>query len=154
MESAASTLFDELHAIFLSLVGGARYGVKIRLPHAIVMTLLFRRDLSAQKKLKSILKLVAEHGANLATFAFLYKAILALLKWTSRHCLPQRNGGSGTSQQRNGLFRTLGRFLSMLGKPKLLTSALLWFLIACSQILFSMLRQQSMGPFRVKQGCC
>ena len=48
---------DELHSILSAIVGGARYGVKIRLPHALVMTLLFRRDLSSKDKLKTILKL-------------------------------------------------------------------------------------------------
>ena len=36
---------DELKSIAAALIGGARYGAKIRLPHALVMTFLFRRDL-------------------------------------------------------------------------------------------------------------
>jgi hypothetical protein len=34
---------DELLAICGALVGGARYGLKIRLPHALVMTFIFRK---------------------------------------------------------------------------------------------------------------
>jgi len=36
-------LLDELLAVCGALVGGAKYGLKIRLPHALVMTMLFRR---------------------------------------------------------------------------------------------------------------
>jgi hypothetical protein len=77
---------DEFHAILLSLIGGARYGVKIRLPHALIMTCLFRSDMSASEKLKQIIQLVREHATNLALFATIYKSILLLLKVLSHHC--------------------------------------------------------------------
>ena len=67
------SLSEELHAIAAGLVGGARYGFKIRLPHAMVMIWLFRQDLSSKQKMKTIGKLVVEHTTNLATFAALYK---------------------------------------------------------------------------------
>lgn len=67
------------------MVGGARYGLKIRVPHALVMTSLFRRDLSTKQKLRSVMKLAIEHASNLAAFASIYKAMLTALKWTSRH---------------------------------------------------------------------
>ena len=75
---------SEAAAILSGLLAGGRYGVKIRFPHALIMTLLFRRDLPAKKKCSTILKLAAEHGSNLAAFAALYKAILAALKSVSR----------------------------------------------------------------------
>ncbi|CAB9500637.1 peroxisomal membrane protein [Seminavis robusta] len=114
---------EELHSIASALVGGARYGVKIRLPHALVMTFLFRRDLSSKDKIKSILRLVYSHAASLAAFATIYKAILALLKLTSRKLL--------TSAGNNDLaWRTAGRkILSMIvdgplpGESRLLQSA-------------------------------
>lgn len=64
---------SEVKAILAGLLGGGKYGVKIRLPHALVMTLLFRRNLSAQDKLKIILKSTFEHSKNLASFAAIYK---------------------------------------------------------------------------------
>lgn len=68
-----SLLVDELHAIIAGLVGGLRYGFKIRFPHAFVMTALFRRDLTAQQKMTTIWKLAKEHATNLAAFATIYK---------------------------------------------------------------------------------
>jgi hypothetical protein len=67
------SLSEELHAIAAGLVGGARYGFKIRLPHAMVMIWLFRRDLSSKQKMKTVGTLVVEHTTNLAAFAALYK---------------------------------------------------------------------------------
>jgi peroxisomal membrane protein 4 len=91
MSSSTSTstvlhhLSDEVSAILGALVGGAKYGIKIRLPHALVMTLLFKRDLTSKEKIRSISKLVLEHASNLAAFATIYKSILAAFKWSSRY---------------------------------------------------------------------
>lgn len=76
---------DELQAILYALVGGARYGVKIRFPHALVMTSLFRTDLNAPQKLKLVLQLVKEHTKNLAAFVALYKTVLFILKLLSHY---------------------------------------------------------------------
>mmetsp|Transcript_34957 Transcript_34957/g.104281 ORF Transcript_34957/g.104281 Transcript_34957/m.104281 type:complete len:106 (-) Transcript_34957:794-1111(-) len=64
---------NEPLAILSALLGGGRYGLKIRLPHALVMTALFRRELSAKEKIRSIVKLTMEHARNLAAFATIYK---------------------------------------------------------------------------------
>ena len=45
-------VMDEIAAIVGALVGGAKYGVKIRTPHALVMTVLFRNDLDAKQKIQ------------------------------------------------------------------------------------------------------
>lgn len=75
-------LLLELKSIVNGLLGGGRYGVKIRLPHALVMTILFGKG-SASERLVIILKAVLEHSRNLACFAAIYKAALFLLKWLS-----------------------------------------------------------------------
>mmetsp|Transcript_26215 Transcript_26215/g.26644 ORF Transcript_26215/g.26644 Transcript_26215/m.26644 type:complete len:248 (-) Transcript_26215:440-1183(-) len=80
-------LVEELSAIVSALIGGAKYGVKIRLPHAVIMTCLFRKDLSSKEKIRTIVKLVFEHASNLAVFAFIYKIVLATLKFSSRYFL-------------------------------------------------------------------
>jgi peroxisomal membrane protein 4 len=67
------SLTSEIKAIVESLFAGARYGMKIRFPHALVMTFLFRRDMTTDQKVRTILKLVGEHSSNLAAFAALYK---------------------------------------------------------------------------------
>lgn len=98
-----ATLWGEAAAVLSGLIGGGRYGLKIRVPHAFgecarqrpggmivysfnfssmlvllrylgkVMTFLFGSHLSFRDKLKAIAKLAAEHSSNLAAFACLYK---------------------------------------------------------------------------------
>jgi len=82
--SSSSLLWDEVAAILSGLIGGGRYGLKIRIPHAVVMTFLFGNNLSFRNKLRVIAKLAAEHSINLASFACLYKFLLASLKTLSR----------------------------------------------------------------------
>ena len=77
-------LLEELTAVVSALINGAKYGVKIRLPHALVMTFLFRKDLSLKNKIRAVLRLVVEHASNLAAFATIYKFVLAILKGSSR----------------------------------------------------------------------
>ncbi|KAJ1124819.1 hypothetical protein NDU88_003268 [Pleurodeles waltl] len=59
---------------------GAVYGAKIRAPHALVMTFLFKSG-SLQDKLKSIALATYTHSRNLAYFVFTYKGLLALQKY-------------------------------------------------------------------------
>ena len=63
----------ELKSIINAFISGAQYGVKVRLPHAFVMTFLFKRHLTTKTKLRSIRNLTFEHASNLAAFATLYK---------------------------------------------------------------------------------
>lgn len=76
--------WHEVRAVLDALVSGARYGVKIRLPHAFVMTFMFRRDLSTRGKLKAILRAVSEHARTLGSFALVYKTVLVGLKFLQR----------------------------------------------------------------------
>lgn len=97
--ATTALLWDEVASIISGLIGGGKYGLKIRIPHAFVMTFLFGNNLSFRKKLQVIAKLAAEHSINLASFACLYKFILASLKVLSRLIMQQNgggdNGGSG-----------------------------------------------------------
>eukprot|EP00537_Pseudo-nitzschia_pungens_P005956 CAMPEP_0172362202 /NCGR_PEP_ID=MMETSP1060-20121228/5868_1 /TAXON_ID=37318 /ORGANISM="Pseudo-nitzschia pungens, Strain cf. cingulata" /LENGTH=225 /DNA_ID=CAMNT_0013084653 /DNA_START=102 /DNA_END=776 /DNA_ORIENTATION=+ len=113
--TAKSFLREELSAVVSALIGGATYGVKIRLPHALVMTCLFRKDLSSKQKIYTILNLVYEHASNLAAFATIYKLVLAALKGSSR-CLrqgvgPCDNPNNQTQIASHGLIKSLGRSL-------------------------------------------
>ena len=115
-QSPTSFLLEELSAVVSALVGGATYGVKIRLPHALVMTCLFRKDLSSKEKIRTVLKLVFEHASNLAAFATIYKLILASLKGSSRYIIRQGvvvEGLQEKTEQRNTSYRikSLGRIL-------------------------------------------
>jgi len=116
-QSWSSFLLEELHAVVAALVGGARYGLKIRVPHAVVMTALFKRDLSAKQKLRQIIKVTGEHAANLAAFATVYKCMLSVLKYASRQ-LHQRGHNHDAVQRRGETtwLRFWGKlFVSLLG---------------------------------------
>ena len=103
----------ELQSIASALVGGARYGVKIRLPHALVMTVLFRRDLSSKGKLKNILKMAFQHASSLAAFAAIYKTILSLLKLSHRKLM----ASPVNPRIQESVWKFMGRtFLTMLGE--------------------------------------
>jgi hypothetical protein len=107
---------DELLSIVFALIGGARYGVKIRLPHAVVMTCLFRDDLNSSQKLQQIIKLVKEHAINLAIFASLYKSILMILKVISDEFIKEVHKSEIFSIHDARYFRMVGRsLLTLLG---------------------------------------
>ncbi|KAJ2775998.1 hypothetical protein IWQ57_000155 [Coemansia nantahalensis] len=76
----AAVLSPQLHDV-LSLVKGFRngvvYGAKIRFPHALVMTLLFRTG-SPQDKLVAILRATRDHARGLAFFVTAYKSVMLL----------------------------------------------------------------------------
>ncbi|MEQ2307084.1 Peroxisomal membrane protein 4 [Ameca splendens] len=64
-------------AVVKGFRNGAVYGAKIRAPHALVMTFLFRSG-SLKDKLRAILKATYTHSRNLACFVFTYKGLQAL----------------------------------------------------------------------------
>ncbi|KAM9296117.1 peroxisomal membrane protein 4 [Gastrophryne carolinensis] len=66
-------------AVLKGFRNGAVYGAKIRAPHALVMTFLFKTG-SLQEKIKSIVQATFQHSRNLAYFVFTYKSLLALQK--------------------------------------------------------------------------
>ncbi|KAF8428746.1 Tim17/Tim22/Tim23/Pmp24 family-domain-containing protein [Tirmania nivea] len=67
-------------AILKGLRNGLVYGTKIRFPHALVMTILFR-DGTFRQKLTSILTATKQHALNLASFVTIYKSTLYLLNY-------------------------------------------------------------------------
>ena len=75
---------EELRFAFLSawraFRNGLFYGTKIRLPHALVMTLLFRRSNSIRAMADPIARMTWEHSRNLALFAGFYKIALAIAR--------------------------------------------------------------------------
>jgi hypothetical protein len=112
----SSTIPEELQEILSGLIGGALYGIRIRLPHAAVMTFLFRSDLNASQKLSKIFRMSFEHSSKLAVYASLYKLILVSLKFLSRH-LQQDDFKDSTSSSKQNVFKSLGRLLlSMIGE--------------------------------------
>ncbi|XP_035242945.1 peroxisomal membrane protein 4 [Anguilla anguilla] len=74
-------LLQEKYKVFLAIIKGFRngavYGAKIRAPHALVMTFLFKSG-SLKDKLKAIAQATYTHSRNLAYFVFTYKGLQAL----------------------------------------------------------------------------
>ncbi|KAJ1514882.1 Peroxisomal membrane protein 4 [Coelomomyces lativittatus] len=83
MDTLNAFILRKEHHDILALIKGFRngliYGFKIRFPHALVMTFLFRNG-SFESKLRWILKATFQHGWNLSRFVFLYKLLLLLFK--------------------------------------------------------------------------
>jgi peroxisomal membrane protein 4 len=79
--SPVSLTFDK--NALLSIVRGMRngfvYGFKIRLPHAFVMTMLFR-DGPLYDKIEAILRATWQHSRNLGCYVAVFKLVRALLR--------------------------------------------------------------------------
>jgi len=81
-------------SLFLNKCFFNRYGAKIRFPHALVMTFLFRDGL-LKDKLRYILKATVQHASNLAKFSFVYKSLTTIFgkmndsKYDIRHTKKQ-----------------------------------------------------------------
>ncbi|KNC46994.1 peroxisomal membrane protein 4 [Thecamonas trahens ATCC 50062] len=77
--ASPTPLAHTLLAILKGVRNGLVYGVKVRAPHAFVMTFLFR-DGSLREKLAGILSATQTHATNLAVFVGLFKTGMALLR--------------------------------------------------------------------------
>lgn len=74
---------SDWEAFFRVLVGGFRngawYGLRLRFPHALLMTLLYSRG-SVAEMCKRVLGLTQRHALRLGLFAVVYKAIKSVLE--------------------------------------------------------------------------
>ncbi|ESO97467.1 hypothetical protein LOTGIDRAFT_159501 [Lottia gigantea] len=72
------------HHAILSLIKGLRngivYGAKVRFPHALVMTFLFKSD-SLRNKIIGILQATYTHSKNLGLFVLAYKTLTLLMQF-------------------------------------------------------------------------
>lgn len=75
----ASAKYHDLFAPLKGLRNGIVYGTKIRFPHALVMTLLWKRG-PIQNMARTILKATYQHAKNLGKYVFLYKAFNIALR--------------------------------------------------------------------------
>lgn len=114
--------WHDVLAAVAAFISGVRYGVKIRLPHALVMVVMFRRDLSTRGKLRAVMKAVMEHATSLASFAVIYKCTLALLR-----VLQRRYDGALRNDLREFMStKSLGRLLmNMMGEFD--TPTIMWY---------------------------
>lgn len=79
-----SILTNEKYKPILALIKGFRngvvYGCKVRFPHSLVMTFLFKSG-TLTEKLQGILEATYIHAKNLAFFTVIYKVITGALQW-------------------------------------------------------------------------
>jgi peroxisomal membrane protein 4 len=68
-----------LLSILRGFRNGVVYGARIRFPHALVMTFMFRSG-TLQSKIKDILLATYTHSKNLGLFVLIYKTITCLLR--------------------------------------------------------------------------
>lgn len=71
---------DDILSILRGFRNGCIYGIKIRLPHAAVMTLLFSNDRSIENMSSVIFKKTREHSVHLGQFVMLYKLLIVLIR--------------------------------------------------------------------------
>ncbi|KAJ8084293.1 hypothetical protein PM082_003061 [Marasmius tenuissimus] len=69
--------FHEYLAILKGARNGFVYGVKVRFPHAVVMSILFGRG-DWKSRLQVIYRATKQHALNLAKFVSIYKTLLLL----------------------------------------------------------------------------
>eukprot|EP00484_Ammonia_sp_Unknown_P025201 CAMPEP_0197051562 /NCGR_PEP_ID=MMETSP1384-20130603/26199_1 /TAXON_ID=29189 /ORGANISM="Ammonia sp." /LENGTH=252 /DNA_ID=CAMNT_0042484147 /DNA_START=35 /DNA_END=793 /DNA_ORIENTATION=+ len=74
------TLEEDAWSILRGFRNGLMYGVKIRLPHAFVMTLLFSHNRSITNMSSVIIKKTQEHSVHLGKYVMLYKLLIVLIR--------------------------------------------------------------------------
>jgi len=83
MSSLQHILADPRFHDYLAIIKGARnglvYGVKIRFPHALLMSILFGKG-DWKTRARHIFSLTKQHALSLASFVSLYKTLLLLQK--------------------------------------------------------------------------
>jgi len=83
MSSIQEILSDPRYHDYLAILKGARnglvYGVKIRFPHALLMSILFGRG-DWTTRMRKIISLTTQHALALAKFVSLYKTLLLAQK--------------------------------------------------------------------------
>ncbi|KAG6897928.1 hypothetical protein C0992_009080, partial [Termitomyces sp. T32_za158] len=93
MDALQAIVTNPAYHDYLAILKGARngfvYGVKVRFPHAVVMSILFGRgkwvndEPHWQKRLQNIYRATRQHAFNLAKFVTLYKTFLLIQRKTN-----------------------------------------------------------------------
>ncbi|KAF7727619.1 hypothetical protein EC973_007380 [Apophysomyces ossiformis] len=71
--------YHDILTIVKSLRNGIVYGAKVRFPHALVMTFLFKSG-PLKDKIRGIFKATKQHAKNLGTFATIYQSLMYIQK--------------------------------------------------------------------------
>ncbi|KAJ7462716.1 Tim17/Tim22/Tim23/Pmp24 family-domain-containing protein [Mycena galericulata] len=83
MSTVEDIISNPAYQPYLAILKGARngfvYGVKVRFPHALVMSILFGRG-DWQSRVRLIYRATKQHALNLAKFVSLYKTFMLIQK--------------------------------------------------------------------------
>ncbi|ORZ20441.1 Tim17/Tim22/Tim23/Pmp24 family-domain-containing protein [Absidia repens] len=71
--------YHDILAIVKALRNGIVYGAKVRFPHALVMTFLFKSG-PLKDKIRGVFRATKQHAKNLGTFATIYKTLMYIQK--------------------------------------------------------------------------
>ncbi|KAF9036484.1 peroxisomal membrane protein 4 [Hymenopellis radicata] len=74
---ATSPAYHDVLSVLKGTRSGFVYGVKVRFPHALVMSILFGRG-DWKTRLRGIFRATKQHSFNLAKFVTIYKTLLLL----------------------------------------------------------------------------
>ncbi|PAA48765.1 hypothetical protein BOX15_Mlig027444g1 [Macrostomum lignano] len=115
LETVNWALHQPQYSFAAELIKGIRngivYGCKIRFPHAVVMTFLFKSG-PLSDKLSNIVQLTVQHARGLASFAVIYKlACRLLLKTTGRTVGDKASPASGLQRWQAFLAAFLAGYL-------------------------------------------
>jgi len=78
--SKSPSFEEDLLSIIRGFRNGLIYGIKIRFPHAFVMTLLFAKNQSVGQMANTVFTKTQQHSLNLGRFVCLYKVLVVLIR--------------------------------------------------------------------------
>ncbi|THH11801.1 hypothetical protein EW145_g420 [Phellinidium pouzarii] len=137
MSTISALLADPAYHDFFSILKGARngivYGVKIRFPHALIMSLLFGKG-DWPSRMRKVVQMTVQHALSLAKFVALYKALL----------IAQRKIHGGKSRSADTFFAGLIGGYTVFGDRNAINEQIV--LYVCSRVVASVLsRDRSSG---------
>jgi len=136
MSSIQQILADPAYHDYLAILKGARnglvYGVKIRFPHALIMSILFGRG-DWKSRIRNIVKLTYQHAIGLAQFVSLYKTLL----------LVQKKVHGGKTQNADTFFAGLLSGYLVFGDRTAINEQIV--LYVCSRVVASFIPRASTG---------
>jgi peroxisomal membrane protein 4 len=137
LQALEAILHDPRFHDYLAILKGARngfvYGVKVRFPHALLMSILFGRG-DIQTRAKTIFSATKQHALNLAKFVSLYKTLLLI----------QRKFNGGKERSADTFFAGLIGGYVVFGNRTAVNEQIV--LYVCSRVLASFIPRSAPTP--------
>ncbi|KAH8120550.1 peroxisomal membrane protein 4 [Phellopilus nigrolimitatus] len=136
MSTLNSILADPAYHDLFSILKGARngivYGVKIRFPHALIMSVLFGKG-DWPTRLRAIVRMTMQHALGLAKFVALYKTLL----------IAQKKMRSGKPANADTFFAGLISGYTVFGNRTAINEQIV--LYVCSRVVASVIARDRSG---------